>query len=297
MNGGSAIARDTDEASGPVSVKALTAAWEDSQARGAPLLVLLALADWADHGGRCYPSYHQIARKARVSRRTAVDAIQELVQLGELALVPRGHQPGRFDDEGPRPARVQRRNLYQILLMKPRREVGQPLHQHPRELGQLSHHLGATAWPGEVDPVVQPPHPESATTTPSMVQPAHVDGATDDTLMVQSAAPHKEEPSVQPSSRPSVQPSIEPSVQRSAGAAPRPRPHPAGTPAENVGIIIKLAHLLMDELGVGSPDLAEAVKAWCAREHLAYDSTAVAKAIEAARWQRAQPQSTGGVRT
>lgn len=294
MNIGSATARSAGE--GRVSVKVLSAVFEESQARDAAFVVLLALADWADPSGRCWPSYQQIAGKARVSRRTAVDAIQHLVALGELALVPRGHEPARFEDEMSRPARVQRRNLYQILLLHPRREVGQSSHQLPRELGQLSHYLGATAWPGEVPEVVQPLHPDGAATAPVVVQSAHVDGATDDVQVVQSATPHKEEPSVLTVNEPSVRTVKEPSVQTSAGAAPRPRPVPAGTPAENVGVITKVAHLLMDELGVAHPDLTEAVKEACAREHLAYDSASVGKAIEAARWQRQQraaSQSTG----
>lgn len=296
MNGDSAIARCGNEVDGRVSVKALSAVFEESQARDAAFVVLLALADWADHGGRCWPSYRQIACKARVSRRTAIDAIQHLVQLGELALIPRGHQPGRFDDEAPRPSRVQRRNLYQILLMKPRGEVGHVLHQQPRELGQLSHYLGVTPWPREAPPVVQSSHPEGATAAPSMVQLAQPEGATDDTQMVQSATLHiRNKPSGDPLGDPSGTPLKVPSVQTSAGAAPRPRPDPAGTPTENVGVIIKLAHLVMDLIGVASPDLPEALKAACAREHLAYDSEAVGKAIEAARWQR-HAQSTDGLR-
>ena len=293
MNGGNAIARAGED--GRVSVKALSAVFEESQARDAAFVVLLALADWADHGGRCWPSYQQIASKARVSRRTAIDAIQDLVELGELARVPRGHRPAVFEDER-RPTQVQRRNLYQILLLKSRRaaglEAGQPLHHPTRELGQLSHHLGGLPWPGEVDQVVQSSHPDSATTAPVVVQPVQPASATDDVQVVQSATSHiRNRPSVQPSVQPSRTPVSEPSVQRSAGAAPRP---PAGTPADNVGVITKVAHTVMDLLGVANPDLPEAVKAVCAREHLAYDSTAVGQAIEAARWQR--QQSTGGVR-
>ena len=40
-----------------MSVKATTWAWYDSKAEGADLLVLLALADFADETGRCFGSW------------------------------------------------------------------------------------------------------------------------------------------------------------------------------------------------------------------------------------------------
>jgi hypothetical protein len=57
-------------------------------------------------------------------------------------------------------------------------------------------------------------------------------------------------------------------------------------PDDNVGVITKLAHEMLD-LGVSrNGDLAEAVKARCAQLHIAYDSAVVRKAIDSADAQR-----------
>jgi hypothetical protein len=112
-----------------VSVKALSAVFEDSRARDSAFVVLLAMADWADHNGWCYPSYDQIGRKARVSRSTAKRAIAGLLALGELERVRKGKAPTAEDEEAPVLARIQSRNLYRILLLKPRAQVG-PVSAH-----------------------------------------------------------------------------------------------------------------------------------------------------------------------
>lgn len=72
--------------------------WEHSEARGNARLVLLAIADCADDtGGNSWPSLTSIAAKARVSRRTAIRAVDELVLLGELE---RTHGGGRRGQGG-----------------------------------------------------------------------------------------------------------------------------------------------------------------------------------------------------
>lgn len=65
--------------------------WAKSEARDATLLVALALADWADEDGYCYPSVRQLATKARVTPRSVYRALQQLIDLGELERV--GKQP------------------------------------------------------------------------------------------------------------------------------------------------------------------------------------------------------------
>ncbi len=106
-----------------MSVKALSAVFDDSAATDAAFTVLLALADWADHTGRCYPSYGQIAAKARVSRMTAIRAIEDLIRLGEVTRVIHGKAPTPDDEEAPETIRAQHRNLYQILLVKAKPQV------------------------------------------------------------------------------------------------------------------------------------------------------------------------------
>ena len=54
-------------------------AWEQSRARGTALLVLLAIADWAeDDGSNAWPSVRTLARRTRMSERSIQDAINKL---------------------------------------------------------------------------------------------------------------------------------------------------------------------------------------------------------------------------
>jgi DNA-binding transcriptional MocR family regulator len=54
--------------------------------------VLLAMADWAMDGDRCFASYRRLAAKARVSVSTVMRALRELEELGEI----RQLAPGDF---------------------------------------------------------------------------------------------------------------------------------------------------------------------------------------------------------
>lgn len=58
--------------------------WEWSQAEGALLLVMLALADHADEDGYCYPGIEKIAKKCRISGRSVQRHIKEMEERGEL---------------------------------------------------------------------------------------------------------------------------------------------------------------------------------------------------------------------
>lgn len=62
----------------------MTAVWDTSDKRGAELLVLLALADWANDRGECDPSYSQLAEKARVDRRRAMRIVDGLIKAGDV---------------------------------------------------------------------------------------------------------------------------------------------------------------------------------------------------------------------
>lgn len=79
-----------------MSNMALTAAWEGSRADGSAFTVLLALADQANDDGHCWPSIDHIARRSRVSRRTAQVCLDKLYTLGEVSKVRRG---GRVGDQ------------------------------------------------------------------------------------------------------------------------------------------------------------------------------------------------------
>jgi len=67
-----------------MSIHVMTQVWKHSKQRGAGLLTLLALADWADDDGYAYPSVEKLARKARVSTRTVQRLTDGLVEANEL---------------------------------------------------------------------------------------------------------------------------------------------------------------------------------------------------------------------
>lgn len=63
----------------------MTWVWDRSDASGADLLLLLAIADCADDTGRnAWPSTGTLARKTRVSERTVQRMIKRLVSIGAL---------------------------------------------------------------------------------------------------------------------------------------------------------------------------------------------------------------------
>jgi hypothetical protein len=69
-----------------MSIKAMTHVWETSQHKHSTLLVLLAIADYANDAGQAWPSIDSLARKARTSRRQVIDIIKRLEAGGELGV-------------------------------------------------------------------------------------------------------------------------------------------------------------------------------------------------------------------
>ena len=92
-----------------MSVQVSARVWKSTNAKGAALTVLLALADWADDvHASCYPGLEEIARKARLSRQAVVTALGHLKKLGEIEVVTRGHRSTSGDSR-------RDRNLYRVL--------------------------------------------------------------------------------------------------------------------------------------------------------------------------------------
>lgn len=69
-----------------MSLTALTHVWKYSEQRHSTLLLLLAMADFADDYGRCWASVNTLARKARISERRVVDLVAILERAGEIAV-------------------------------------------------------------------------------------------------------------------------------------------------------------------------------------------------------------------
>lgn len=69
-----------------MSVRVMNRVWECSRAKGSGLLVLLAIADYANdrYAEKAWPGLDAIAQKARCTTRRAQQLLKELAEMGEL---------------------------------------------------------------------------------------------------------------------------------------------------------------------------------------------------------------------
>lgn len=69
-----------------MSIKVSSQVWEGLPKAGSELLTMLALADWADDNGRCFPAMETIAKKIRLSRSQAQRITHKLIEDGYLSV-------------------------------------------------------------------------------------------------------------------------------------------------------------------------------------------------------------------
>jgi|SRR3989304_5016937 len=79
-----------------MSIRIMSAIWDNAPHAEGELLVLLALADFCNDGGVCWPSIPQIARKARLTERQTFKVIRALENAGTIS-VSRGGGRGRVN--------------------------------------------------------------------------------------------------------------------------------------------------------------------------------------------------------
>lgn len=80
-----------------MSIAVMARVWADYPGGGgSELLALLALADWSDDAGRCWPSMSAIAGKTRLSRSQAQRIVHGLIDGGYLRVIGNsmGGKPG-----------------------------------------------------------------------------------------------------------------------------------------------------------------------------------------------------------
>lgn len=65
-----------------MSIKLMTQVWEQAEAEGTKLLLLLALADMANDEGYCWPSYKTLSKKIRVGEHQTIVLMNDLVVTG-----------------------------------------------------------------------------------------------------------------------------------------------------------------------------------------------------------------------
>ena len=107
-----------------MSVETSNRVWKYSQKGGTPLLLLLAMADWSDDWGYCYPSIEQMAVKCRQTERNILNLIADLEQVGEMRRVARG-KGGRGKFSG---------SVYQVIVGMSREEISASEQVSPKAL-------------------------------------------------------------------------------------------------------------------------------------------------------------------
>lgn len=85
-------------------------------------LTLMALADFSDDEGYCYPSYEVLAKKISKSKRTAIRAVEKLAELGFLKKEKRELNDG-----------TSRTNLYKIVSENERVTQTPPMMTNEKE--------------------------------------------------------------------------------------------------------------------------------------------------------------------
>lgn len=73
-----------------MSVRWISRVWEDSPYEGRALLLHLALADFANDDGICYPSQKTLALKARTTEGWTATTIKQMVKDGFVEILERG---------------------------------------------------------------------------------------------------------------------------------------------------------------------------------------------------------------
>lgn len=70
-----------------MSIRVMSMVWDAYPGGGSDLLALLALADWSDDEGRCWPSMASIAKKTRLSEKQARRVVHSIIEAGHLAVI------------------------------------------------------------------------------------------------------------------------------------------------------------------------------------------------------------------
>ena len=69
-----------------MSVEAITYVWQTAQEQSTRMLMLLALADFANELGECWPGIEALAQKVRVKVRNAQTILKKLQENGAIKI-------------------------------------------------------------------------------------------------------------------------------------------------------------------------------------------------------------------
>lgn len=77
-----------------MSIKAMSRVWDESPRKGSALLLLLAIADFANENGEAWPSVDTLANKCRMSRRNVQTLATSLATDGDITIQENGGPRG-----------------------------------------------------------------------------------------------------------------------------------------------------------------------------------------------------------
>jgi len=72
-----------------MSIEIMNRVWKLSEAKGSKLLLLLAIADYADENGFAWPGIDTLAAKIRMSTQSVRNLTKDLINMGELVKISR----------------------------------------------------------------------------------------------------------------------------------------------------------------------------------------------------------------
>lgn len=105
-----------------MSIRIMSQVWDMEIDDSTTKLTLMALADFSDDEGYCYPSYEVLAKKISKSKRTAIRAVEKLAELGFLQKEKRELNDG-----------TSRTNLYKIVSENERVTQTPPMMTNEKE--------------------------------------------------------------------------------------------------------------------------------------------------------------------
>ena len=105
-----------------MSIRIMSQVWNMEIEDSTTKLTLMALADFSDDEGYCYPSYEVLAKKISKSKRTAIRAVEKLAELGFLQKEKRELNDG-----------TSRTNLYRIVSENERVTQTPPMMTNEKE--------------------------------------------------------------------------------------------------------------------------------------------------------------------
>lgn len=242
-----------------MSWRACSLVWERTRAKGSNLLMMLAIADYAKDDGRwAWPSARTLTRKSRLTGRGGELVLTRLVADGEL-----------WPD------------------------------WHPEERRLYLHIRCIMDWEVYRTEGPVPTHGEIFSRNQSEVFSRKLAALAVHKANERAAKANGAAASANGGAIPLCTGSEEDPLQnKSRGSAPPPVEKPVENPADNVGVITKIAHDVLDLLAeaddVTEGDVIEAMKRHCAALDISYDSAVCWSALASAQFQRQRWRQRSG---